>query len=445
MAKEVFMPKLSSTMETGTILQWMKNEGDPVEMGEPVFEVMSDKINIEVEAYEEGFMLKKYYNVDDVVPVNTVVGYIGEKEENVPDTPPESTEDSESDAASEPEQNEPAAHGTESSSVRQVERGQIRATPAARRVAREEEVSLSDVTGSGPKQRVQQQDVRDFLQNAPKPPKATPLARKWAEDQNVDLNTVEGSGPVNKIYTKDLSAAQEETVSSEPDRIPVKGVRKVVADRMAESASTVPHVTLNSDVDMTEAIRLRSQIQDKVVEQTGSKLSYTEIIMKAVAAALKRHPSINASLSSDQQEILLHRDINIGLAVATEQGLVVPVVPSAGEKGLTALVKESKQLAADARNQQLNPQQMQGGTFTISNLGMYAVDGFTPIINQPEAAILGVGQMKETPTARNGNVELRPLTTFSLSFDHRIVDGAPAAAFLTELKQMLEAPYELLM
>ncbi|MFD2705007.1 dihydrolipoamide acetyltransferase family protein [Salibacterium lacus] len=445
MAKEVFMPKLSSTMETGTILQWMKNEGDPVEMGEPVFEVMSDKINIEVEAYEEGFMLKKYYNVDDVVPVNTVVGYIGEKEENVPDTPPESTEDAESKAEPAPEQNEPTAEGSESAPVNQIEQGQVRATPAARRVAGEEGVTLSDVTGSGPKQRVQQQDVYNHVKNAPQAPKATPLARKWAEEQQVDLNTVEGSGPADKIYTKDLSSGTQQSTSAEPDRIPMKGVRKVVADRMTESASTVPHVTLYSDVDMTEAIRLRSQLQDKVVEQTGSKLSYTEIIMKAVAAALKRHPSINASLSSDQQEILLHRDINIGLAVATEQGLVVPVVPRAGDKGLTDLVKESKELARDARNQQLKPGQMQGGTFTISNLGMYAVDGFTPIINQPEAAILGVGQMKEIPVGRNGNVELRPMTTCSLSFDHRIVDGAPAAAFLTELKQMLEAPYELLM
>ncbi|MGY4689586.1 dihydrolipoamide acetyltransferase family protein [Salibacterium sp. K-3] len=445
MAKEIFMPKLSSTMETGTILQWMKSEGDPVEMGEPVFEVMSDKINIEVEAYEEGFLLKKYYNVDDVVPVNTVVGYIGEKEEEVPETPPGNTEDSESNVASEPDQNEPTADHSDTSSAAQIEQGQIRATPAARRVAREEGVTLSDVTGSGPKQRIQQQDVYDFVRSAPKPPKATPLARKWAEDQNVDLNTVEGSGPGNKIYTKDLSAAHDETVSGEPDRIPVKGIRKIVADRMTESASTVPHVTIYSDVDMTEAIRLRSQLQDKVVEQTGSKLSYTEIIMKAVAAALKRHPSINASLSPDHEEILLHRDINLGLAVATDQGLVVPVVSQAGEKGLADLVKESKQLARDARDQQLKPDQMQGGTFTISNLGMYAVDGFTPIINQPEAAILGVGQMKETPVGRNGNVELRPMTTFSLSFDHRIVDGAPAAAFLTELKQMLEAPYELLM
>ncbi|SFP81359.1 dihydrolipoamide acetyltransferase family protein [Salibacterium halotolerans] len=444
MAKEIFMPKLSSTMESGTILQWIKNEGDPVDMGEPVFEVMSDKINIEVEAYEEGFLLKKYYNVDDVVPVNTVVGYIGEKDEEVPDTPPGNTENSESKAEPEPDQNETVADDS-SSSVTQIEQGQIRATPAARRVAKEEGADLSDMTGSGPKQRIQQQDVHEFVQNAQKTPKATPLARKWAEEQNADLNTVEGSGPGGKIYTKDLSAAQNDTVSAEPDRIPVKGIRKVVADRMTESAAAVPHVTLYSDVDMTELVRMRSRLQDKIIEQTGAKLSYTEIMMKAAASALERHPYINASLSPDQQEILLHRDVNLGLAVATEQGLVVPVLHHAQHKGLVELVKESKQLAADARNQQLKPQQMQGGTFTISNLGMYAVDGFTPIINQPEAAILGVGQMKETPVGENGSVVLRPMTTFSLSFDHRVVDGAPAAAFLTELKQLLEDPYELLM
>ncbi|MFZ4450369.1 dihydrolipoamide acetyltransferase family protein [Salibacterium aidingense] len=439
MAKEIFMPKLSSTMETGTILQWMKKEGDPVEMGEPVFEVMSDKINIEVEAYEEGVLLKKYYDVDDVVPVNTIVGYIGEEEEEVPETAPEEP------APEETSQEEELKEYANTVPATADANGQIRATPAARRVAKENGVLLSGMEGSGPKQRIHQQDVYDYVQAAGENPKATPLARKRAEEQNLDLNTVEGSGPGSKIYAKDLTGFGQKTTGAEPGRIPVKGIRKIVADRMAESASTVPHVTLYSEVDMTEAIRLRSQLQDKIVEETGYKLSYTEIMMKAVAEALKRHPYLNASLSADQQEILLHKEINVGLAVATEQGLVVPVVPRAGEKGLTALVQESKQLAENARNQRLQPEQMQGGTFTISNLGMYAVDGFSPIINQPEAAILGVGQMKETPAEENGNVVFRPKTTFSLSFDHRIVDGAPAAAFLSDVKQLIEAPYELLM
>ncbi|RSL30852.1 2-oxo acid dehydrogenase subunit E2 [Salibacterium salarium] len=439
MAKEIFMPKLSSTMETGTILQWLKNEGDPVEMGEPVFEVMSDKINIEVEAYEEGVLLKKYYEVDEVVPVNTVVGYIGEENEEIPDTAP---------AGEEEKAEEPASEAIEANTLAttsdKTDTSKVRATPAARRVAKEKGISLFEVSGTGPKQRIQQEDVHNHAEEEGQQEiKASPLARKWAEADDVSLENVEGSGPRNKIYTRDFTSQSQQI--EEPKRVPMQGIRKVVADRMTESASNVPHVTLYSDIDMTEAIRLRSQLQDKMVEKTGYKLSYTEIIAKAVAVTLRRHPYLNASLNEEKNEIVLHQEVNMGIAVATEQGLVVPVVSKTDQKGFAELVKETKQLGESARKQQLQPNQMQGGTFTISNLGMYAVDGFTPIINQPEAAILGVGRMKETPVGVNGNVELRPMMAFSLSFDHRIVDGAPAAAFLTDLKHALESPYELLM
>jgi pyruvate dehydrogenase E2 component (dihydrolipoamide acetyltransferase) len=219
-------------------------------------------------------------------------------------------------------------------------------------------------------------------------------------------------------------------------------MRKVIAQRMVQSAFTAPHVTLTSEVDMLNVKELRNQILPIIQEQTGERLSYTEILMKAVSKALERHPIINASLQNDL--IIYHKKINIGLAVSVPNGLVVPVIENVDQLGLSALTRECKQISKSARAGKLKPDQLSGSTFTISNLGMYAVDSMTPIINQPESAILAVGQIKEKPVGVKGSIQLRPMMTLNLSIDHRIIDGAPAAAFLTELKELLENPTLLL-
>lgn len=445
MAKEIFMPKLSSTMQVGTLLQWFKDEGDQVAVGDPLFEIMTDKINIEVEAYEEGVLLKQYYQEDDEVPINHVVGYIGQAGESVPDDPPGEAGSGTAQKEKEPNlaesiQVEPAmpVDLTENSEAGE----KLRATPAARRISREQGIALEKIEGTGPKGRIQQKDVEAFTPSSA--PAATPLAKKVAASEEIDLQTVTGTGSRGKILREDVETAKHSAFEAvgTGKRIKMEGIRKVVADRMHKSKTTAPHVTLTSDIDMSAIVAMRAQLLPSIEEKTGYRISYTEIILKAAAVALERHANINVSLEGN--EIVFHEAINIGLAVAVENGLLVPVIKNAGQKGLSAITADCKTLGKAARENKLKPDQMAGGTFTISNLGMYAIDAFTPVINQPESAILGIGRILEKPVGINGKIELRPMMAASLSFDHRVIDGAPAAAFLTELKKILEQPYELL-
>lgn len=449
MAKEVFMPKLSSTMEEGTLLEWLKEEGDPVEVGEPIFEIMTDKINIEVEAYEEGVLLKRYYDVDAVIPVNAVIGYVGEEGEDVPEDPPEAgaNDSAGAQAGSDEDAGQTGASADEESGSEDVqddtEGEKVRATPAARRVARQENVNLASIQGSGPKGRRHEQDVKDALDST----KATPLAGKIAGDQGVNLAEVDGTGAHGKVRKDDvLQHTTPATAQGAPDedaeRIKLKGLRKAVADKMVQSTSEIPHVTLTSEIDMTHVIDVRKTLLPIIEKQTGYRVSYTEILMKAVSQLMDAHPRVNASLVGN--EIVLNKSVNIGLAVAVEDGLIVPSVKDADKKGLAQLTKVSKTLGQKARDNKLTPDEMTGNTFSISNLGMYAIDGFTPIINPPETAILGVGRIVEKPVVIDGEIEVRPMMALSLSFDHRAIDGAPAAAFLTDLKEQLENPYGLL-
>jgi pyruvate dehydrogenase E2 component (dihydrolipoamide acetyltransferase) len=444
MAKEVFMPKLSSTMEIGTLLQWFKEEGDQVTVGDPLFEIMTDKINIEVEAYEEGILLKKYFNSDDEVPVNHVIGYIGNTGEQVPEQPP--GESGSTSTAKQENKNE-----VEKVEVVQQKEEVIlntedkpRATPAARKIAKEGKILLHSVVGTGPNGRIHAADVVQYLRQTATP-KATPLAKKVAETNDIELTKVKGSGINGKIHRNDVEQKKALKSPGVPEQktIKVDGVRRVVSKRMSESAFTAPHVTLNSEIDMSKVIEIRKQLLGQIVKQTGYRLSYTEIIMKAVALTLKNHPFVNASLQGD--EIVLHQNVNVGLAVAIKNSLVVPVIKDADQKGLATLTEVCKKLGNAARENKLKPAEMSGGTFTISNLGMYAVDTFTPIINQPESAILGVGRIIEKPVVVEGRIVVRPMMGVSLSFDHRVMDGAPAAAFLTDVKEVLEQPFKLLM
>ncbi|WP_339213526.1 dihydrolipoamide acetyltransferase family protein [Ornithinibacillus sp. FSL M8-0202] len=449
MAKEIFMPKLSSTMAVGTLLQWFKEEGEAVEVGEPLFEIMTDKINIEVESYEEGILLKKYFQEDDEIPVNTVIGYIGSSDESVPaESPGVSGEESKEEVTSTNENsNEPIVTSTTEETVETnppSSNGKVRATPVARKLARENDIILSSVSGTGPKGRIQKQDVLQALENTRI--LVTPLARKIAEENGIDLKEITGTGVHGKIEKADvieaIEKAKKQSASATGERVKLKGLRKAIAEKMLESVRTIPHVTLTSEVDMTKAIEVRKALLPVIEGQTGYRLSYTEIIMKTVAHVLGNHPKVNASLIDN--EIIYNKDINIGLAVAVENGLVVPSLKQVNTRGLAELTEMSKILGKKARESKLTPDEMQGSTFTISNLGMYAIDGFTPIINPPETAILGVGRIIEKPVVVEGQVEVRPMMVLSLSFDHRVIDGAPAAEFLTDLKASLEKPFSLL-
>lgn len=431
-------------MEVGTLLEWFKEEGDSVEVGEPLFEIMTDKINIEVESYEEGILLKRYFEVDDEIPINTVIGYIGEAGEDVPDTPPSQDEEEEEPVVSEQEAETVEADSNSEQTVLSEEDGKVRATPAARKAGRDNDVELQLVSGSGPKGRIHKQDVLDYVKE--NEVLITPLAEKMAKDHGIDISAIEGTGVRGKIEKQDVEdylASQTASAGVEKaERVKIKGLRKAVADKMLESAQSIPHVTLTTEVDMTTVINMRKQLSPAVEEQTGFRLSFTEIIIKATAYTLTKYPTINASLIGD--EIVFNKNVNIGLAVAVENGLIVPPIHDADKKGLAELTEVSKTLGMKARDSKLTPAEMTGSTFTISNLGMYAINGFTPIINPPETAILGVGRINEKPVVVDKEIGIKPMMVLSLSFDHRAIDGAPAAEFLTALKENLENPFSIL-
>lgn len=439
MAEKVVMPKLGASMEEGTIDNWLVEVGDKVEAGDPIVEIQTDKITIEVEAEVDGVLLKKLYDVGDTVPVLEVIAYIGEEGEAIDhlvETP------TQTENQVEPEQQETVETNQTASHLRDGRK--IRRTPLARRLAEEYGFDLKDIVGTGPKGRIQKVDVERYITNMKK--KITPLAKKIAEDKQVDYSRITGSGARGKIVKADVLKASEQVVRDafQDERVPLSGIRKVIAERMSQSFYTAPHVTLFSEVDMTEVIKLRKQLLPEIEKETGLRISFNEIMLKATAVVLRKHPNINVSLVDDK-EIVYHRNIHLGFAVAMDDGLVVPVIEHADQKGLATITKEAKTLAEQARNKSLSPEKMQGSTFTISNLGMYAVNGFTPIINPPNAAILGVGQIQEKVVVINGEMKVRSMMELSLSFDHRVIDGAPAARFLTDLKDILEHPYKLLM
>lgn len=404
MAHEVTMPKLSSTMDEGTITLWLKEEGDSVEVGEAIFEVMTDKIAIEVEAYEEGMLLKKYIGDGESAPVNSVIAYIGEAGEIVPETTP-SVEIVETEVVI----SETAA-ATPEAKTENIATSKIRATPAARRIANEKQINLAEINGSGPKGRIQALDVKNYQS-----PKTT--------------------------------GKNSHEIESDVEVIAWEGMRKVIADRMSYSKTTIPHVTMQAEVNMIKAKELREQVLPMVEAQTAERISYTEIIMKATMVALKEFPIFNAHGKEDA--IYQYSQINLGIAVAVSDGLLVPVIKEANKMGLTDLTRQTKELTSKARNGQLTGDDLQGGTFTISSLGRSKVQSFNPIINAPEVAILGVGGMKSVWKMVESEVGPEfvevPTLNLSLSFDHRVADGAPAAAFLSRIVELLENPLGLLL
>lgn len=441
MAEKVVMPKLGATMEEGTIDSWLVDVGEEIEEGDPIVEIQTDKITMEVEAEADGVLLKKLYEAGDTIPVQQVIAYIGEAGENVDDLVDDAPFVDKTEAVTPDAKVDTPAEVT-ANGAGDSDTTEIRRTPIARRLAAEHNLDLREITGSGPLGRIQKVDVENAI--AQNKQKITPLAKKMAVDQQVDTTTITGSGAYGKIVKDDIIAANRpKEVAAADERVAFKGIRKVIADRISDSYYSAPHVTLHSEIDMTECVKLRKQLLPVIEEAEGVRVSYNEIIVKATAFSLRQNPNINISLENDK-EIVYHSDIHIGFAVAVPDGLVVPVLRNVDQKGLGILTKEAKTIAKKARDGMLTPDEMQGSTFTISNLGMFAVDGFTPIINQPNAAILGVGRIQEKPVIINGQVEARSMMTLSLSFDHRIIDGAPAAQFLTDLKNVLEQPYKLM-
>ncbi len=430
MATEVIMPKVDMVMETGTFVEWLKKEGEAVTKGDPLFIISTDKANIEIESPGDGVLAGLKAQINDVIPVTEVIGYLLAPGEALP-----------ARAAPQPVASVPPAAakaatavGLAATAIEASAPGKVRATPLARRIAHELGVDLTQIVGHGPRGRIHKADVVAYQK--PQPVGVQPI------EQAAALAGGNGSAP----HTVPVPAAQSVTIplpdARRKQEVPVAGPRKIIAERMAYSAFTAPHINLSLRVDMTEAIRLRERVLEPLKAQTGQRVSYTAILARAVAAVLPRHPYLNASFSNGN--IILWEDIHLGIATSVEENLIVPVIREAQSKGLGQIVTAMADLTERARKRRLTPSEMTGSTFTISNLGMFGIESFTAIINPPEAAILAVGKMVDTPVAHEGQVVLRPLLELTVSADHRVSDGATVARFLADLKNVLENPYLLI-
>ena len=456
MAIEIIMPKLGVDMQEGEIVEWKKQEGDFVNEGDVILEMMSDKTSMELEAEESGVLIKIVHGNGATVPVTEVIAYLGAEGETVEagsaPAPAPAAAIEEVPASRTPVIVAPVAAKPQGG-------GKVRATPAARKLARELHIDLGVVPGTGANGRVHKADVENFKDVAPK---ATPLAARIAADKGIDLSTITGTGVNGKIVKEDVlalvapaaEAAPVAKVEEKPAKELPEGVeiikmspmRKAISKGMVNSYLTAPTFTLNYDIDMTNLMALRKQVLEPIMNKTGLKVTFTDLIGLAVTRTLMKeeHRYLNASLINDAQEIELHKFVNLGIAVGLDEGLVVPVVHGADKMSLSDFVVASKDVIKKAQSGKLKGAEMSGSTFSITNLGMFGTKTFNPIINQPNSAILGVAATVQTPVVIDGEIKIRPIMALCLTIDHRIVDGMNGAKFMVDLKNLLENPLELL-
>jgi pyruvate dehydrogenase E2 component (dihydrolipoamide acetyltransferase) len=442
MPEEFFVPKLGQTVEEVTLVTWLVKDGEKISQGQGVMEVETDKAVFPVESNAKGYIHLGPYKEGDVIPVLTVVAIIGKQEDKF-EVKGSAPAVAESEAI--PEQ-KAASTVAQSVVLAAGEGDRVFVSPRARKLAAEKSVDLAQVTPTGyAGTRVAERDVQEYLDQMPK---VTPVAQRMAADVGVNLRGLEGSGPGGRIVKQDIMRATQPSVSpvsAAPlpvadvvERLPLKGVRGIVAERMAASVHSTARVTLFMEMDATELVAARERIKAMVSKEWGFAPSYNDLLAKIVATALRKFPYMNARLAPDAVEVLGH--VNIGMAVETDRGLLVPVIRDVDQKGLRAFGEEFRRLVDAARIGRSQPDDLSGGSFTITNLGMYDVDAFTPVINLPEAAILGVGRIVPKAVPRGTEIVIRQMWTLSLVFDHRIVDGAPAARFLQMIKTLIEDP-----
>lgn len=438
MTVNVTMPKLGMTMKVGKISKWYKDEGDEIEKGEELFEVETEKITNKIKSSGTGVLFQIVVPTGETVPIGTILGVIaegGEEPERIEGIQIGEVTELESDSAA-ASSDEPAAKPKETK--------RIIATPSARRLAKELGVELDLVPGTGPNGRIKDADVLKFHEQGPPAPKCSPLAAEMAKQEGLDLSEITGTGENGKITQKDvehaLAAEKEQTgpTPAAPKVIPFEGMRRAIADNMHASLQNAAQLTAFTEVDVTEMVKFKDLVKAEYKKDDSVKVSYNDIIVMATSRALMRHPIMNSTLIGE--EILLHGTVNLGIAVALPEGLIVPKLRNAEKKNLLQIAAEVRELAAKARENALSVEEVTDGTFTISNVSMLGMDGFTPVLNPPETGILGVGRVIEKPSVFNGEIAIRHMMTLSLTFDHRIVDGAPAMTFLNNLARYLEQP-----
>ena len=429
MAEIIRMPKMSDTMEEGVIAGWLKKVGDEVKSGDILAEVETDKATMELESYDDGFLLHVGVKDGESVPVDGVIAIIGEKGENIDDILKEVSNEQNNNEAVDPKDEEEIVDEDES-----VEENL--------EVKEEEEVKNTED---------KIEDINIDFSNESDRIKASPLAKKLASEKGVDISMVKGSGDGGRIIKEDIENFKysenipikevklPEIYSKESyEEIPVSQMRKTISKRLAESKFSAPHFYLTMEIDMDNCIEGRNKIN----ETSDVKISFNDIIIKAAAVSLRKHPMVNASFLTDK--IRVNNHIHIGVAVAVDEGLLVPVIRFADNKSLSHISTEVRNLAGKAKNKELQPSDWEGNTFTISNLGMFGIDEFTAIINPNDACILAVGGIKNTPVVKNGEIVPGNVMKVTLSCDHRIVDGAIGSAFLKTLKELIEDPIKIL-
>lgn len=447
MAFRVTMPRLGWSMEVGTLAGWLKRDGDPVQAGEALFTVEGDKALQEVEALESGILRipPDAPMPGQQLPVGALLAYIVQPGEAAPFE----TELSGERVSESSDQQFARAQEAMSKSVAAapVECRQLPSiSPRARRVAAELGVEWRGLKGSGRSGRILERDVRQAAEHQAAV-RVSPLARRLAGELGVDIAELATQQPGKRIQRADVEAAAQQatseaarTVAGVPGTVlAITGTRRLIAQRMAESAHRAAAVTLTTDADASQLVALRDQLKATLAPRGRLVPGYTEMLVRLTGLALQEHRLLNAFWVND--EIVIPDSIHIGVAVDTDAGLLVPVVRDVPQKSLEQITQELAALIEGARARQLAPEVMQGGTFTLTNLGMYGVDAFTPIINAPQTAILGVGRIFSRPWVRNGQVVACPVVALSLTFDHRVVDGGPAARFLNTIREFVEQPY----
>lgn len=444
MAKVIIMPKLGFTQDEGSLVAWHKQIGESVKKGEPFFDVHTDKSVVTIDAAENGTLLKIVVEPETTVPVFTPIAVIGDPGEDadaalkahVMDVAPDAAvkADFDDDAEETSKEEAPARQETDIKS--------LKLTPKAKALIKNEGYdvnSVAKIRGTGFEGGITAKDI-----------KASPLAKKIADEMNVPLESVSGSGAQGKVMKKDVLAAatqKKEDKGAEDkqilEKIPYSGVRKIIGDRLSQSKFTAPHLYFTDSIDTTNLTAFRKMLNEK----SEQKIAFSDLMVKAVSKALVKFPNVNASLVDN--EIVVYKSTNIGSAVAGDNGLIVPVIKNAQEKTLTQIAQESRDLVERAKTGRLKPEEYSGGTFSISNLGMFGIENFTAIINPPEAAILSVSSIRKkavvvTNEAGEDEICIRPMMNIQLTVDHRIIDGLLASQFVEYVKELLEEPLKIL-
>ena len=450
---EVIMPKMGDAMEEGTLLKWLKSEGEEVSEGDPIAEIETDKVSMELEAEDSGTLAQLIAEEGQDVPVGEAIAFIQGEGEEVPEQGASGGAQAEEEAEGSDEGGEAQAQTATETDEQQPEAGeepsgdgaqatvgtdgQVRASPIVRRLARENNLDLSRVEGSGPQGRIVERDVRAALESG-----EAPTADGQAEQQADGQAEVEASGEVQpeQAEQQGFQPAQLPEPSDAPGTQLMEPTRmqRVIAERMTEAKQHIPHFYATVEVRMDAAMALRKQLNEQL-EEEGLKLSVNDFVLKACAVALRNYPNLNALYTSKGVE--LHEKVDMAMAVALDAGLITPVIRDIASKGLAMISRESKDLAQRAREGGLTPEEYQGGTITVSNMGMFGVESFTAIINPPQAAIVAVSSIEQRPSYdEDGELVPGSFMKLTLSADHRIANGRDGAMYMSEVKKTLENP-----